>query len=762
MRDPMVIGDKDLFLLLKEKYPYAVDELGEEKNKETSIFKDWIELFTSLCELEKFCQAERQIDESDFKGDSYHSERMRELFLSLWLNDERIFSYKHEIHFELFQIYQRSLESYDQRVVGRERNQFFRALRNYKEFGTTSFPIQACLLFCSIFTEQLRLKDVGLNYSYSIQNQQLLFEAQKEVFELFKRYGHLYTLNVMYQLKLPRDLTSKDDICRFFQELRAIEEKIVSDGRLVKVFFKLEDDGLHGCLLNCILIYPIQALSNINQCLTQLQGISKASASDIQINFENFGSVLKQISETEVVGRIDNTKKLENFCYWAMGAFYRHDEFFCYHYPLEHYEKFIHEQVSTPWTLGLQVSAKGIQGKDMSRIYSELMSSISDVDEVWSTNILSQDIQKRLIIDKTMLCELPYELNYEHTCKSGILYCLQVFYTFLELDHEPFFHIEKFKGIVIGIKPSRLGRQLIYLYNLLLQQPELINEIQELDQRLDQRFSKLLNSQLWKIIRENLVQRGSTAIEDIGVLYGLDQLRGHYRVNPIGARISGFNEEDIVPYTPDDFVTFERRTADAYKYFDGLLLGNQLICRFKFYADVEGESFLNKREVFSQHFTEFLRIHKRSRLLKDLNGYFLIWLDEPCRKGFQDRKSPTPYVDVIFVMQFVYGFSYQSFEKDVLNAWRKYQGKKSLIGEEPNPFRTRGFESDVLMNSEESLRSTFVVFEKKNKKLKKVLLEKLLPYFTYRHFYLPKLHDQQDKKVKLFSKGTVSKKSRLK
>lgn len=747
-----IINNKDLFLVLEKKYPYAIDDWGKDENKKISIFRDWIGLFNSLCELEKNYQEERQIDESDFKGDSFHSEKMRELFRPLLINRE-IFFYKNAINFELFQVYKWCLEIYDLRGQGAGRNKIFQVLRRYQVLEVT-FPVQACLLFYSIFTEQLRLKNIGVKYSYSVQNQQLLVEAQKEVLELSKRYGHLYTVNVTYQLKLPNNLSSTIDIRRGFHELHLIEQKIVLDKRLLKVLFKFEDDGLHGCLLNCILIYPMQALSNVKQCLTQLETISETSANGTQIKFQNWGMVLNHIAEVEVVGHIDQSEKLQNFLYWTLGSFYRHDDFFSYCYPLANDGNFIHEQVLEPWALSLKVPKKGIQVKDINRIYSELMNSISDVDEVWSISVLPKTLQKELAIDKIMLSEIVYELRYDSAFNGEVLGCLQVFYTFLKVGDEPFFYIVKFKDLVTDIKPSRLGRQFIYLYNALCQQPEIISQIEELDSMLGQRFQMLLNSQLWVYIKE-LVRTDNTIISKVETLHTLNQLCGYYRLNQ--TRIPSY------PYTIDDFVASERRTADAYKYFEGLLQGNQLICRFKFYADVEGISFLEKREIFAKHFTEFLRIHKRSSLLKNLNGYFLIWLDEPYEKGFQDRRPPKPYVDVIFIMEFVYGLSYQSFEQDVLNAWKEYKGKKSLIGESLNQFRTRAFQGEYLMHSEESLKSTFVVFEKKNKKLKRALLEKLLPYFTYRHFYLSKLYDdKQDPKIKMFSKGVLSKKSHSK
>ena len=79
--------------------------------------------------------------------------------------------------------------------------------------------------------------------------------------------------------------------------------------------------------LNCILIYPIQALSNVDKCLNQLAQFVDLCSKSIEIKFLNWGNVVNNLAREDVIGYINDNDKLENFLYWIVGSFYRHDDF---------------------------------------------------------------------------------------------------------------------------------------------------------------------------------------------------------------------------------------------------------------------------------------------------------------------------------------------------------------------------------------------------------------------------------------------------
>lgn len=751
MPNDQYVSDKSMIKILKNKYVIDYNDWGRDDVKDIAIFKNWMRLFDALSDLRNKAINGSALNESDFQKAS----TIQNIFESLGEEHRGIFDYPYQIRFDLFHVFKQSLELYDQQVKGFGHNKFLQSLSRHAEYGQ-KFPAGACVKFYSIFKQQLDLGGSGSNWIS--MNQQRLVANQSEIYELYKRYGSLSTINVMYQLKSIKDQS------KLFQACRLIEQQIASDTCLLKVLFKFEDDGQRGCFLNCILIYPSQALSNINKCIGQLELLAEMCINDIEIKFQNWGDELSRIVGEEVVGLINDESKLDVFLLWTVGSFYRHDDFFYYASPVWELndEEFRHEQVCKPWTLSLKPGKAGML-KNLTHISpAKLMSYISDPEKVWSTKVLPSTLQKELEIDKIFLSELPYELEQLKTLNREILGCLQVFQTFLNFGSEPFFFVEKLNDLITSVEPSKLGCQLIYLFNLLCQQPELRFHIKELDGWLWRRFQKVLDSKLWSKLEE-LSLYGSQAITNVQTLQYLNTLRD-LQPDQLSARMSGFDISNVNSSTPipKDYSTYKRRTDNAQDYLEGLLKHNQLICRFKFYAEVSGETFVENKEIFAEHFTEFLRTHRRGGELKVLNGYFQVWLNKS-NNNWVEVQLPEPYVDIVFILEYSYGFCFSSFQENLALAWQDYQGKKSSLGKDKTCFRTSRLSREVLMGSEELLASKFVDYSPKNKKLKNALMEKLLPYFTYRHFYLPKLYDVNNhKKTNMFSKGQPPKKTQLK
>lgn len=740
MFDSKKITDEDMFLLFKHKYRYEFSDGGGD---EISIFKDWFSLFDALNQLKQMCADNGYLAESAFQNSEY----IRELFLSLCCPNQTIFNYKHVIRFELFNIFKSSLDEYDRDDARLTKYSFLQSLLNYLDIGVR-FPVQQCIRFYSIFKNQLTIQSI--KSGMHVSNDQNHFFAQQHVRELFNRYGGLYVLNVCYQLRHTSEMTLQDEIFEPFKELQNIEKQIISDKGLLKVLFNFEDDGVHGCSLNCIVIYPLQLYKNTNAALTNLQRLSENCTEGSDVRFHDLGLFFKDICDKDVVGVIDENEKLENFLYWSIGSFYRYEDFFHYCIPSVN-EVFFHAQVLNPWTIRSQVSRIGAMPKSVHITQDKLMNFIKDKNEVWSISVLPKAQRQQLMVDEVLLVEIPCELDHGKKLSGEILYFLKVFYAYTKIGFEPFFHFDVSNDVIVGMTPTRIGRQLIYLISLFSQQPKLIEEIEYFQLKFNTQLHVLFGSALWVAIKE-LAQKGSAVLTDIETLKNLNHLSGYYKSDQLGSILLETSTTYRATYTDQDLILFQRRCKDAQASFAELLKSDQLICRFKFYADVEGESFLDKKEVFAKHFTEFLRKYRRNSILKSLKGYLLVWLKNPNHEVFE-HNSIEPYVDVIFVMEYVYGFDISSFSQKLSDEWINFKGKNST-DEDGKLFRALNLKCEPVMYSDESLNSNAIFFEKKNRKLKKVLLEKLVLYFTYRHFYYPKLYDDLiHKKVKMFSKG---------
>lgn len=740
----MMIDDKSVIKILEKKYLYEIDAY---ENKKISIFKNWIRLFDSLCKLEESWQNHQTINDDEFLNSLANSMDERELFMRLWDKHQAIFVYKNTINFKLFKVYKRALEIYDQNEQGVGENKFLRVLENYAMLKGR-FPVQQCLKFYTIFSEQLKLNARQPLPSYIERNHQQLNDAQYDVSRLFLQYGSLYTFNITYQFRKIEGEILSNRMDQQFELAHLIEKKIVSDRRLLKVFFKFEDDGVQGFLLNCILIYSKQHFSNPNQCLNWLEEIPNMFNKFVKVEFKNWGKTLNQVAGTEVIGWVENNTQLESFLYWTIGSFYRHEDFFHYQKLWQDDVEFQHEQVSTPWMLGGEKSKAGAVPKITQVKLTEWSRYISNSEDVWSIQVLPKSDQKKLMIDKIVLSEIHYDLVPEKKISNEVYYFLQVFYTFLSLGTEPFFILDSTKNL---IEPRRLGRQLFYVFNVFCQRPNLLNDLKELDLMLGFRLGAFLNGQLCVALVE-LSKQGIHAFADN--LQNFNQLRDHYLPSQFSARLPSFENVHVENSTYNDLTVFDRRTKTAKEYFKKVFQRDRLVCRINFYAEVEGETFIVQRNFFSEHFSEFLRTQQKSNgALNHLNSYFLIWLGEPQAQS-SEKKKIVPYVEVVFIFNYTYGDDFERMIEAISNAWRKFEGKQTADIENRMHFRTSGFECKKLMHSDELLNSYFVITEKKNKKLIHTLFEKLLPYFTYRHFYLPKLYDDlEHKKVKMFTKG---------
>ena len=746
-------SDKHIFEILKHKYCYEIDYDGKEGNKNISIFLNWIWLFDALSDLATLADKNLRPVEKDFNKSSPNYPKLCDLFNKLNVGRE-IFSYKHKIKFELFHIFECSLKIYDQKHKGINNYGFLSALENYSLTGI-NFPVQQCLSFFAIFSEQLLMQQDISSSPRKIKDK-LLLQHQQHIQNLFSRYGSLYVLNVTY-----RFCSGNADMQHVQDVILKIENQIVLDHRLLKAEFKVEDDGLQGCLLNCILIYPAQAMRNAEGYISQLEMLAENYRNGIQIKFGNWGATLGSISQLEFTEFIENQEKLDNFLYWVAGVFYRHDDFFSYSLKNNRGEEFQHRFVKEAWTLSLNSSSYQISEELKNVNVPEMMEAISDPAKVWSTQVLSKTLQRKLVIDQTILSEIRYDLGFDQKLNRDILYCMQVFYTFCQISVEPFFIFKMRQGVLTQVQPSRLGKQLIFLFNLLCQTPDAFSDIREMNVLLANHFQELLNSQLWRTLMK-LEESGSAKILDLQTFLNLNLLLDRLKTGEeFGTYMAGLHSEDTcLSHSMDDLVFFDKRTKDAQDYVEKLLKTDQWICRVKFYAQIKGVSFLDKREIFSTHFTEFLRVNKRRNVLKHMSGYFLIWLNNDFEHDYS-FKEINPYVDVVFLIEHEYGFDEKKFKDELLLAWNHFEGKESLLDKGSEVFKVKDLKYEILMHSVDSLATPSVIVRKSDKSMKRLVLEKLLPYFTYRHFYLPKRSkDKSVRSIKMFTKGTLKAKAK--
>jgi hypothetical protein len=126
--------------------------------------------------------------------------------------------------------------------------------------------------------------------------------------------------------------------------------------------------------------------------------------------------------------------------------------------------------------------------------------------------------------------------------------------------------------------------------------------------------------------------------------------------------------------------------------------------------------------------------------LKGLKGYFLVWLL---------GNDGLPFVDMIFILEYSKNYENKEFIIQLDKEWKAFnQGKVKLETVIAPQVREDADLSFIIP----SLRQRFVAVEASDRKLKQDIYHNIVPFFTFRHFFLgPRIQ-----KKKLFSKGSMT------
>lgn len=755
------INDRDFFKLCQLKFPVYLADCPSSEACHFSIFREHIDVLELLWGIEKNLDNQKILQ----------SLRL----ISLMSKTESIFN-------ELFQEQNESLGIWG--LNGSIEFEWFHTLLSIARDNSKlniSLPWELLSLRAGtkvdlhylvnlIRSIKFRLDQRAGSLSKSfIKISNFLMEEQKyeEVFSLYKMYGSLFTVCLNFHFPNGNSLFNYDMFARQRdKDIDFIKKNILeSDPGLVKAFYKIEDDGKRGLKFSCILIYAGGA-KKVKQNLISI--ISKKLADlviDYPINLEDWGEKIDQIAYSSVLGNLNNEEQLRRFFYWTVSPYCR-------------YEQFFRLSTNTNFNTLLLVN------REYSKIYlGAKQDKFADYDQplnvrkfnnysasvnlVWDTKHLDKVLQEK---NKAVLIYYrELQLGDEHgkLYDPSFLHYLGIFIDNLAQQREPFF-ILTFGAVnqEKQIRVTRLGNQLLFLLEKFV--PLGIDAFEALNiynQRLYGRFDLLLQSVIWLKMREIILSRDIRLT--VNQVKALNEAREKTTfasgIDPHTVRVSNLisiSGVQKVLYKDEHFAYYEKRTVDTKKYVQAFFKQDRVLARFQIVYDCPYFDNEVLRSAFSASFTEFLRLNKRTELLRDLVGYFLVWLDD-----YQNK----PYIDLVVILN----CTDESFKNQASLAWKLDRAWEEFLLRrqlESGPIQPDSFSSVVkdlpIMQSAHALNQHSVVVESLNKELQKEITQYLVPYFTYRHFFLP-YHIENNKKlsnaaqkVKLFSRGAALKKKK--
>lgn len=725
-----IITTLDMIRILKVKYNQEINSFGSDTNQNISIFVDHINFFEGFIQLDEFIQDKLNSIEHDAAVNILADYQIRYLFESLGV-DQLVFDNNSHVSFSPFHTAKTILEN--------EGGGFFP--RNLlvdinNRINWTKGMTERCRKFLNIYSQ------VTQNRTTVFREEQIksdLFSSFHEVYGLLSTYGELLCGCLCFQLK-------KDDVNdEGFGQCERIIGLITSEIDLIWARFKYEDDGKRGVNLVCTLIYPFEAKLKFSSIVLELKNLPEKNNLNKISNVYDAGDGLQTFAGMKVTGKVDTIEKLKNFFYWVVSPLYRHEEFF--NYPDHDNPKQI-QKFQRSWDQKFSIETK--YNKKFNLTFEKLGNYSRSEKNVWSINPLDKTIQSKLIQAKSFYSELPSNNNINVGLDTDIFYYLEVFIEFLKVSQESFFLLNPSIFYTGKVRLSRIGNQLIFIFRHMIKDTKAFRKINYINSLLGGRWDDLVRSEIWKTL-ERLHKEGSLSILNYQIF---DLLNYQYRKSifkediRFRPKLSDLVIKDInLLHTIDEFTFFENRTIDTQKYVKKLLREDKFICRFQFSMKIDESSFLSNKRFFSECFTEFRRIYERKALLKNLSGYFIIWLKD---------KDDKPIADVVWIIDSTPDFEYSKFSMSLQDAWSEFLTSFFSLEKNLNSKKQFCAMPKLLMHSVDLLNKSYVLVESTDKILIKIILNQLIPYFTYRHFFSPKLYHDPNMSTKLFTKGRIS------
>lgn len=590
----------------------------------------------------------------------------------------------------------------------------------------------------------------GFNTLKISGNREVLHRIQKaysDMENLFHRYGQLEVISINFHF--PNHSVDEAGYDRFIRKIQPILEKVQSslqgDQRLVKGYFKLEDDGQDGLRYSCILIYPKEAKVTKQIIENQIKPLIEMT----NVRMDDWGRTVDQIAGKRVTGAIENLDDLHNFCHWHLGFYYMYDVYLSLNPVVQNrYALKINHIESHDWNIDLLVTQEDF---DWERViqYHTLQNYSADSNVVWKVDHLPEAyIQKHQYLE-VFVNEI--DLSGRDLDSKRVLQYLEIFNDTLLNSDEPFFKFDiaattKKKN---QIRVTRLGNQFLFLYKYFKQRNISIENIQMYNAQRGGVLSQLLTSNLWHKILS--VQESGAQYETHSIFlnkkklsYFNEILRNSGFVDAKGmfsGREISYAEADLEAKKKStekrNILYFIKQTETTTSYVKSLFKHDSFVTRVQFYC-----TSLKDLDFFSKNLTEFLRIYKRKPLLKGLKGYFLVWLL---------GNDGLPFVDMIFILEYSKNYENREFIIQLDNEWKAFNQSK-MKPEVCFNFNPQVREEADLSFTIPSLRQRFVAVEASDRKLKQDIYHNIVPFFTFRHFFLgPRIQ-----KKKLFSKGSMT------
>lgn len=535
---------------------------------------------------------------------------------------------------------------------------------------------------------------------------------------------------------------------------------------LLHAHTKLEHDYRTGLNLSCVCILSRLRVGQEEDVVAHLQMLLRSSFSHYDVvDVLSRNKFVRQHATKYAVGSIGKVKprQIEQFKYWVLSYFFKIDSFCKLIHPKRPFE-LNKEYWSPDWQqLKIKKQAALLEKKPPVRNLAQVLQELKISKGVWGVKHLTECVANRLLIGRIYYYELCVEQGLSNEYGEW-LFRIEVFVETLLHNRYPAFDYGKvlkshsWSAREIQTLATQLGQQYLSLVKQTIFDPLFWKNLNDLIQKSDLRtwwFEGEINLLLLNEFSLNHVRHILNHPIDLEALALLNR-------NCVRARECFLEEKtlraDRHKHLEKHYAQCVRRDANTREYLNKVLKHNCWVYR----VIVSASSSAGKctQAELSKLFTEFMRLAKRAKPCYWLRGYIGLWQEK-------DRAETSEFIlDAVLFFDDRCQELVETVVSDLNQRWKSFLNTKAahILKQEDigNRKYSGTIKSRALMYSVEELNTKridqstyYLCLESVDRKMKKMVIEYVVPYFSYRDVFQAPFSQEV---AKTFIKGAMPKK----
>lgn len=534
---------------------------------------------------------------------------------------------------------------------------------------------------------------------------------------------------------------------------------------LLYLYTKLEHDYQNGLKLSCILILRSHGIDQEEAVVARLQASLKRDFSHYEaIDVINGNKFVRTHGKKDAVGRINTPKRVEQFKYWVLSYFYKIDLFaklICPEVDIQINDVIFYQNWQLPEIKKQAVSSKK---SPPPKILTQVLQEWKAPKGIWGAKHLAERIADRLLVGQIYYKEFCVEQGLPKHY-GELLFQIEVFIKTLfhnrqlafdgvESMHQTYF----LNARDIQTSATQLGQQYLSLMRQVASDSSFMGQIDNLIQHRGLRtwwFGHEENRMLWGRFQQIFKPLMFDQPVDFATLSWLNRNLQDARSDLIPKQGLEVDKRKLLE---KHYTQCVRRHADTREYLNRVLEQNCWAYRIVVNAYSSRGSF--KQSELSKLFTEFMRLAKRAKPCYWLRGYVGIWQENSW------QVMPEFKLDAVLFFNDRCKDQLQTVVHDLDQRWKSFLDAKAtqtLKLQDAEDIKYYGaIQPKILMCSVDGLNTAdkaqnpyYVCLEAHDRKMKKMVIEHVIPYFAYRDAFQTPFSQSVPK---AFIKGVMLKK----